>query len=182
MANKKEPTFRQFIVDAEAVDGDDKVISDEQFGSGGARRADGTFINQYKNPRPYEADTSDEDREFDSWLDRESEARTRREEAESQATYDRRVQQTADGIIWVLREVVAPFAQAYWDARGREDVQRFGRWVASRVGRGARETEPRPNGEVELPVGSAEASATTIETPVGVINLDDYRTRRADTA
>lgn len=183
MASKKELTVRQFVVDAEVLDGDGANISDEQFGSGGARRADGTLINQYKNPRPYDAGTSDEDREFDSWLDRESEARTRREEAESQAAYERRVQQTADGIMWVLREVVAPLAQAYWDARGKENVQRFGRWVARRVNRGSREmaAKPRRNGEVEFPVGAAEASASTIETPVGIINLDDYRGRRAGT-
>lgn len=113
MANKEEPKVRQFIVDAETLDGDGADIADDQFGSGGARRADGTLINQYKNPRPYIADTVDEDdREFDAWLDRESKARTQRDEAESQAAYDRRVQQTADGILWVLREVVAPIAQA----------------------------------------------------------------------
>lgn len=180
MANKKEPKVRQFIVDAEALDGDGADISDAQFGSGGARRADGTLINQYKNPRPYDPDTAGEDVEFDAWLNRESEARTRREEAESQAAYDRRVQQTADGILWVLREVVAPIAQAYWDARGREDVRRFGQWVTSRVRRGSRGTtaETRPTDEATFPVASSAASATTIDTPVGVINLEDYRGRR----
>ncbi|WP_157811353.1 hypothetical protein [Microbacterium lacus] len=179
--NEKEPKVRQFIVDADALDGDGEDIADDQFGSGGARRADGTLINQYKNPRPYNAATADEDREFDAWLDRESKARTQREEAESQAAYDRRVQQTADGILWVLREVVAPIAQAYWDARGKKDVQRFGRWVASRVGRGSRKTaaESSTNEEVAFPVGAADASTTTIDTPVGIINLDDYRGRRA---
>lgn len=180
MANKKDPKVRQFIVDAEVLDEDGVDIADEQFGSGGARRADGTLINQYKNPRPYEADTAAEGREFDAWLDRESEARTQREEAESQAAYDRRVQQTSDGILWVLREVLAPIAQAYWDARGKEDVQRFGRWVASRVGRGPLKTsaEPSPSEAVVFPVGTVDASATTIDTPVGIINLDDYRGRR----
>lgn len=184
MVNKKEPKVRQFIVDAEMTDGDGEDIADDQFGSGGARRADGTLINQYKNPRPYKADAADDGREFDAWLDRESEARTQREEAESQAAYDRRVQQTADGILWVLREVVAPIAQAYWDARGKKDVQRFGRWVASRVGRGSRKTaaEPSTNEEFAFPVGAADASATTIDTPVGIINLDDYRGRRAGAA
>ncbi len=184
MVDEKEPRVRQFIVDADLLDGDGEDIADDQFGSGGARRADGTLINQYKNPRPYKADTVDEGREFDAWLDRESKARTQREEAESQAAYDRRVQQTADGIMWVLREVVAPIAQAYWDARGKEDVQRFGRWVASRVGRGSRQTsaEPSPSEEVDFPVGAADASATTIDTPVGLINLDDYRGRRAEAA
>ncbi|WP_307218132.1 hypothetical protein [Microbacterium sp. SORGH_AS_0888] len=120
-------------------------------------------------------------REFDAWLNRESEARTRRDEAEDQAAYDRRAQQTADGILWVLREVVAPIAQEYWDARGKEDVQRFGRWVASRVGRGSRKTaaEPTTTGEVAFPVAAADVSATTIDTPVGVIDLDDYRARRS---
>jgi len=183
MVSKKKSTVRQFIVDAEVLDGDGVLISDEQFASGGARRADGTLINQYRNPRPYDAGTLDEDREFDSWLDRESDARTRREDAESQAAYDRRVQQTADGIMWTLREVVVPFAKAYWDARGKEDAHRFGRWVASRVGRGTRETAEQANPKVEgeFPVGAAEASPTTIETPVGIINLDDYRGRRAGT-
>ena len=140
MANAKEPKVRQFIVDADVVDGDGADIADAQFGSGGARRADGTLINQYKNPRPYDTHTADDDHEFDAWLTRESRARTEREEAESQAAYERRVQQTADGILWVLREVVAPIAQAYWDARGKEDMQRFGRWVAARVRRGSRRT------------------------------------------
>lgn len=180
MVNKREPKVRQFIVDAEMTDGDGEDIADDQFGSGGARRADGTLINQYKNPRPYTADDADDDREFDAWLDRESEARTQREEAESQAAYDGRVQQTADGILWVLREVVAPIAQAYWDARGKEDVQRFGRWVASRVGRGSRKAaaEPSTDEPVAFPVGAADVSATTIDTPVGIINLDDYRAHR----
>lgn len=180
MANKKEPKVRQFIVDAEALDGDGADISDAQFGSGGARRADGTLINQYKNPRPYDPDTADEDGEFDAWLISESKARTRREEAESEAAYDRRVQQNAEGILWVLREVVAPIAQAYWNARGKEDVRRFGQWVTSRVRRGSRKTtaESRPTGDATFPVGTSETSATTIDTPVGVINLDDYRGRR----
>lgn len=177
--NEKEPKVRQFIVDADALDGDGEDIADDQFGSGGARRADGTLINQYKNPRPY--NTADEDREFDAWLDRESKARTQREEAESQAAYDRRVQQTAEGILWVLREVVAPIAQAYWDAHGKEDVQRFGRWVASRVRRRSRKTaaQQSPTEEDAFPVGASETSATSIDTPVGIINLDDYRARRA---
>lgn len=180
MANKKEPKVRQFIVDAELLDGDGADISDAQFGSGGARRADGTLINQYKNPRPYDPDNAEEDREFDAWLNRESEARTRREEAESQAAYDRRVQQTADRILWVLHEVVAPIAQAYWDARGREDVRRFGQWVTSHVRRGSRTTtaESRPTEEATFPVSAPETSARTIDTPVGIINLDDYRVRR----
>ena len=180
MANKKEPKVRQFIVDANVLDEDGANISDAQFGSGGARRADGTLINQYKNPRPYDSDTADEDREFDDWLNRESEARTQREDAESQAAYDRRVQQTADGILWVLREVVAPIAQAYWESRGRDDVRRFGQWVTSRVRRGSRKTaeESIPTDEATFPVGASETSATTIDTPVGIINLDDYRGRR----
>jgi len=181
--DKKEPKVRQFIVDAEVLDGNGEDIADGQFGSGGARRADGTLINQYKNPRPYDAEAADEDREFDAWLDRESKARTQREEAESQAAYNRRVQHTADGIMWVLREVVAPIAQAYWDARGKEDAQRLEQWVASRVRRGSRKTaaEPSPKEEVTFPVGADEASATTIDTPVGIINLDDYRGRRIAT-
>lgn len=184
MANKKETGVRQFIVDAEVLDGDGRSIADNQFGSGGARRPDGTLINQYKNPLPYDADAGDEDREFDAWLDCESKARTQREAAESQAAYDRRVQQTADGILWVLREVVAPIAQAYWEARGKEDVQRFGQWVASRVRRGSRKpaAESSPKEEVAFPVGAADASATTIDTPVGIINLDDYRGRRVASA
>ncbi len=181
MVKKKDPKVRQFIVDAEAVDGDGADIADEQFGSGGARRADGTLINQYRNPRPYGPDTADGDGDFDAWLNRESAARTRREEAESQAAYDRRVQQTADSILWVLRELVAPIAQAYWDARGKEDVQRFGRWVASRVRQGSRRlaADRSASEDIAFPVGTAEASATTIDTPVGIISLDDYRGRHA---
>ena len=181
MENNKEPRVRQFIVDADALDQNGADISDAQFGSGGARRADGTLINQYKNPRPYDRGAADGDREFDDWLNRESEARTQREEAESQAAYDRRVQQTADGILWVLREVLAPIAQAYWDARGREDVNRFGQWVSSRVRRGSRKSseELLPTDEATYPVGTSETSVTTLNTPVGIINLDDYRGRRA---
>lgn len=129
--NEKEPKVRQFILDADVLDGDGEDIADDQFGSGGARRADGTLINQYKNPRPYEADTADEGLEFDTWLDRESKARTQRDEAESQAAYDRRVQQAADGILWVLREEVAPIAQAYgMRAARRTSSASAGGWPA----------------------------------------------------
>lgn len=180
MAKENEPKVRQFIVDADVLDQDGADIPDGQFGSGGARRADGTLINQYKNPRPYDPGTADGDREFDDWLNRESEARTRREETESQAAYDRRVQQTADGILWALREVVAPIAHAYWEARGRDDARRFGQWVTSRVRRGSRKTaeELLPTHEATFPVGASTTSATTIDTPVGIINLDTYRRRR----
>lgn len=183
MKDKQEPRVRQFIVDADVLDEDGAGISVAQFGSGGARRADGTLINQYKNPRPYDPDTRHENRDFDAWRNRESEASLRREEAKSQAAHDRLVLRTADGIQWGLREVVAPIAQAYWDARGKQDVQRFGRWVASRVGRGPRKTEAEPSQseEVASPVGGADASATTIATQVGIINLDDYRGRRVAT-
>lgn len=179
MANK-DPKVRQFIVDVEVVDGEGANIADDQFGSGGARRTDGTLINQYKNPRPYDPGTADDDSELDDWLDRESKARTRREEAESQAAYDRRVQQTTDSILWVLRELVAPIAQAYWDARGKEDVQRFGGWVTSRLRRRSPGVVAAASLDEEgaFPVGDDEASSTTIDTPIGIINLDDYRGRR----
>ena len=175
-----EKKTRQLIVDVEVVDADGAEISEAQFGSGGARRADGTLINQYKNPRPYDGDTADKDREFDGWLRQESEARTQREEAESQAAHDRRVQQTEAVITWILNEVVIPVGRAYWDKRGREDMQRFGRWVASRVSRKSA-AESSPIEEATFPVSTSEMSATTIDTPVGIINLDDYRGRHGTT-
>ena len=183
MAKKNEPKVRQFIVDADVLDQDGADISDGQFGSGGARRADGTLINQYRNPRPYDPGTADRDREFDDWLNRESEARSQREETESQAAYDRRVQKTADGIMWVLHEVVKPIAHAYWEARGREDARHFGQWVTSRVRRGSHKTaeELLPSDEAAFPVGASKPSATTIDSPVGIINLDDYRRRGTKT-
>jgi hypothetical protein len=183
MVKENEPKFRQFIVDADAFDQDGADISDGQFGSGGARRADGTLINQYRNPRPYNPGAADSDREFDDWLSRESEARAQREETESQAAHDRRVQKTADEIMWVLRDVVTPIARAYWEARGREDAHRFGQWVTSRI-RGAahkKAEESHPSDEATFPVGAAKTSATTIDTPIGIINLDDYRRRGTKT-
>lgn len=136
------PGVRKVVVDIATHDDDGKPITDAMLSSGGARDH-GPIVKQYTNPQPYEQAPvqSDEDREFDVYMQREADRRRRREEV----TEERRrreneefaaalLQPVLDGAEQLVREVVAPWARRKWDERkARKRALRESKAVGSAV-------------------------------------------------
>src|SRR6476660_3336853 len=119
---KDKSKFREVLVDVAEYDKDGNPISFDSLSSGGARNADGSLITQYRNPRlPEPANEPEVDPEFDEWLNREHEARVRREkEAEDLLIkeYAELANLFLDNFVKpYARQVVIPRATELWNTK-----------------------------------------------------------------
>jgi hypothetical protein len=187
MMEKKIPEVRSVLVDVAVHDKNGDVISDDLLSSGGARRPNGSLITHYSNPRipePAPTETAAE-RNFDETLQRESQARRRREGEAAEAARERLLNEVSAGVNSFLEQVVYPKVNLWWKTRGPDDLKRAGRWLAARLRRDRAVEAPLPSQgpATEGPQASSEDASRAVEQPAAaiadIVQIDEYRDRRS---
>ena len=184
MSNKKKsttPGVRKVVVDIATHDDDGNPITDAMLSSGGARDH-GPIVKQYTTPHPYEQAPvrSDEDREFDAYMQREADRHQRREEEaeerrrrENQEFVAALLQPVFDGAERLVREVVAPWARRKWDERkARKLALRESQAVGNAVVDSPTDDEPAV---VAVESGADIAESAAVEDIAPVVQIEDYR-------
>ena len=188
MKDSNIPKVRSVLVDVAVCDRNGAPISDEMLSSGGARRPDGSLITQYSNPRipePALTEAVVAERKFDEALQRQSQARRRREEELAQATRERRLNEVRTGVNSFLEQVVYPTVKLWWRTRGPEDVKRAGRWIVAPLRRekAIEDLLQKEDPTTASPQSSDEDGARAADlldgSPAEVIQIDKYRDRRS---
>jgi hypothetical protein len=186
MGGKKKsttPESRKLIVEIPTHDDHGNPITDAMLSSGGAR-AHGPLVKQYFNPQPYEPTPvrSDEDREFDAYMQRERDREQRREDLAEERRRRARDKLTAD-LIHIVADHIERFAlEVFFPWAGRKWEERKALKLELRESKAAESVAVDSPSEDEralivVDTGTAVVESATVENiaPAPVVQIEDYR-------
>ncbi|WP_159599083.1 hypothetical protein [Agromyces humi] len=186
MSTKKNPMtpgVRKVVVEIATHDDDGNPITDAMLSSGGARDH-GPIVKQYTNPQPYQQAPirSEEDREFDAYMQREADTRRRREEEaedrrrrENQEFVASLLQPLFDGAERLVREIVVPWAV---EKRNERKERKLALRESPAISRAVVDS---PTGDepvlVTIESGADIAESATVENIAlaPIVQIEDYR-------